>query len=188
MMRPVIVSLLVCLSAATLAQDFSGRADISYSEANPDYSPFPNGEGTSLFAKLFYLDQVFLTVRTTDSSFKPSGPVSGAEVEKWQEFGLGYRQRFNEFWALELSYLYQEIKQAGDYESGHENQIGVVYSPLDKLDLELSLGKLDLQIDDWNLDFEARYSVFENVYLTAKLRDYADWDFTFYEAGIGVSF
>lgn len=176
------------LSFPVLADDLGGRADISYSEANPDYSPFPNGDGISLYARLDYRDTAFVYLRSTDAEFQPSGPVSGGNVKDWQEIGLGYHYGLSDQWSLEASASYQEIEQAGSDDNGHEFQLGVGFRPIEKLDLDLSLGALDLQINDWNLDFEARYHFVERFYIVTKLRDYADWDFTYYEAGLGVSF
>ena len=176
------------LSIPALADDFGGRLDVSYSEANPDYSPFPNGEGVSLYGRLSYQDSWFTYLRYSDAEFRPSGEVQGDEVDVWQEVGLGYKYTFNELWYLEGAVSYQGVEQGNNDENGHEIQLGVGLTPIDALAFELSIGQIDVQIDDWNLDFETRYYFLDGVYAVAKLRDYADWDFTYYEGGLGITF
>ena len=43
-------------------------------------------------------------------------------------------------------------------------------------------------IDDFTMTFEAQYQFHQRVYAVARLRDYADWDFTYYEVGLGLGF
>lgn len=175
-------------SLVASAEEFSqlsGRMDITYSEANPDYSPFSNGKGLGLTARIEYDESLLAYVRRSNASFRPSGPVGGIKVDLWQELGLGYQYQINDMWSFEGILSYQEVEQANETEGGHEIQLGTKFSPFHSLNFDLNLGKLDLQIDDWNLEFETRYTVFEQTYLVAKLRDYADWDFTYYEVGLG---
>lgn len=187
----VVGSSLIFSAADAQANDpssISGRIDLSYSEANPDYSPFSNGKGLGVYGRIEYDEKLLALYRQSDASFQPSGPVSGEEIDLWRELGLGYQHSLSEKWTLEGILSYQEIEQGSNNESGHEIQIGVQFQPYQVVNFDLSLGRLDLQIDDWNLDFETRYTAFENVYITAKLRDYADWDFTYYEFGLGLDF
>ena len=179
---------LIVASEMAVADEFGGRVDINYSEANPDFSPFPNGEGISVYGRLSY-DSAFLFARHSNPEFRPSGDVSSAdEVESWNELGLGYALDVHDNWTIEAGASWQEVEQGDNDESGHEIYIGAGFQPWDSLSFDLSVGQIDVQIDDWNLDFETRYSFYENVYFVAKLRDYADWDFTYYEAGLGIGF
>lgn len=194
-MKPTLNGALIMVAAMSTSNlyadetsHFSGRVDVSYTEANPDFSPFPNGEGVSVYGRIEYDETWLASYRQTNASFQPSGPVSGDDVDIWRELGVGFHHAFNETWAVEGLVSYQQIDQGSNDESGHELQLGVSLSPSRVVEFDLSVGQLDLQIDDWNLDFETRVNAYKDFYLTAKLRDYADWDFTYYELGMGIYF
>ena len=175
-------------SAFASAQELAYRADLAYSIANPDYSPYPNGEGLAWYGRVTLDQSVFVFTRGSNAQFKPSGMVSGAEIDRWLEAGLGYQHALSELWRLEGNVSYQEISQDNAKENGKGLQVGAHYQALEQLGLGLHLGKVDVQIDDWTLLFEADYQIAEHVYLVGRLRDYADWDFTYYEVGVGLNF
>lgn len=170
------------------AQSLSYQVDLSYSIANPDYSPFPNGKGLGWYGRATLDQSVFVFTRGSNARFKPSGMVSGSEIELWLEAGLGYQYTVAERWRLEGNVSYQEVTRDNAREYGKGMQVGTHYQALKQLGFGLHLGKVDVQIDDWTLLFEADYQVAEKLYLVARLRDYADWDFTYYEAGAGLHF
>jgi hypothetical protein len=182
----------VCVSIFipfTQAGDFEFRADLSYSEANPDYSAFDNGEGVTWYGRVTYAQSVFAFVRRSDASFQPSGMVSGAEIDHWLETGLGYHLPISEQWAMEAIVSHQKIEQVGgNKESGKGYQLGARYRPVESIGFGLDVGKVDVKIDDWTLAFEVDYQLSDHVYFVGRLRDYADWDFTYYEGGFGVRF
>lgn len=162
--------------------------DASYSVANPDYSPFPNGEGVSIYGQLVYQDALLLLARYNDASFRPSGPAAGGIVESWSELGLGYRWRWSAAWASELLLTAQRVENTQYSESGWQVQLGARLQALEALSFAAHFGYLDVLLDDFTMTFEAKHQFHERVYAVARLRDYADWDFTYYEVGLGLRF
>ncbi len=191
MIKTNLLFLLVLVSFPSAAE-LSWRADVTYTEANPDFSAFSNGEGYSIYAEVLHEAGVFGALRHTDAEFQPSGPVSGGEVSTWQSVALGYRHDLDEHWLLEGRVSFQEnereLSGGKDKESGHAIELGAGFKVFDPLSVRLNVGTLDLLIDDWTLRAELEYSFSENIYAIARLRDYADWDFTYYEAGLGIKF
>jgi len=172
----------------THASEFDYRVDLSYSEANPDFSAFANGEGLTWYGRATYAQSVFAFVRLSNARFQPSGRVSGAEVEHWFESGLGYHFPLSGRWALEGNIAYQKIGENGDDNSGKSYQLGLRYRPFSAVGFGLDVGRIDVKIDDWTLVFEIDYQLTDHVYFIGRLRDYADWDFTYYEGGVGFTF
>lgn len=171
-----------------LAGDLALYLDASYSVANPDYSPFSNGEGVSLHGQFVYNDALLLVARYNDASFRPSGPAAGGIVESWSELGLGYRWRWSPKWASELLVTAQRVENTQYSESGWQVQFGARFHALERLSFAAHFGYLDVLLDDFTMTFESKYQFHERVYAVARLRDYGDWDFTYYEVGLGLSF
>ena len=194
MCLPVVAML---CSVATYAQsgstptDWWYELDMSYSEANPDYKPFPNGEGETLHGRLGWKNwQGF--VRYANAEFQPSGEVAGGTIKDWWAVGAAYRYELSSDWVVRAGVSIQELTRVingnEDTENGHEFAVGTLWQPLESLRFGLDVGVMDVVIDDWSLHFEARYQIQKPVYLVARLRDYADFDLTYYEAGLGLAF
>ncbi|WP_020407268.1 hypothetical protein [Hahella ganghwensis] len=179
---------LILVSCNVGAGELIYRLDASYSEANPDYSPFENGDGLSLYAEVKGREGIFAFARHTDVNFRPSGPVSGDIVEYWNELGLGFRHPVSEHFSVLGNMSWQSLKKGEERERGHGVQVGLRYQPFQPFGLELYVGRVDILIRDWILRAEAEYHLTQNIYLIARLRDYADWDVTYYEFGAGIAF
>jgi hypothetical protein len=191
MLKPILALVGLCCSVGApraLAADFELDLDASYSVANPDFSAFESGEGVSIYGQLVYADAWMLVARYNDAAFRPSGPVAGGVVETWSEAGLGYRVGWSERWSSEVIYTWQRVDNTRGSESGWQIQFGARLQALDTLSFALHLGYLDVLIDDWTLNLESKFQFHPSVYAIARLRDYADWDLTYYELGLGLSF
>lgn len=170
------------------ADDFQVDLDVSYSVSNPDYFAFENGEGISIYGEASYDDSWMLVGRHNDAAFRPSGPVAGGIVESWSEIGLGYRIRWSAAWASELIISSQHVDNTRGSESGFLVQVGARFEALDTLSLALHVGYLDVLIEDWTINIESKYQLHRHIYAVARLRDYGDWDLTYYELGLGLRF
>jgi len=186
--RKILLVLMLCASQSIYAFDLSGHVDVSYTEANPDFSPFSNGEGVTVYGRLTVEQLFFIYGRHGNAAFKPSGPVSGAEVEGWSEAGAGLRYPLSESWSIEGMLNRQRVSRSDQSHSGHGYKAGVAWQAMAPLGFRLYVGNVDILIEDTTLAFEVDYSILDNIYLIARLRDYADWDFTFYELGLGLRF
>ncbi len=191
----VLCGVLVCVQGvyADAEEQPSWRAeiDVSYSEANPDYKPFSNGEGVALHAVAFWHNwQVF--GRLAEAEFQPSGEVAGGTMKDWWALGLGYERPITERWSVRGRSAFQGLTRkrstTRSSEQGYEFAVGAGFSPTQAWQFYLDVGVMDVLIDDWSLSFEGRYRMSERVYLVARLRDYADFDLTYYEGGIGLRF
>ena len=165
--------------------------DVSYSEANPDYKPFTNGEGETLHARVMW-QQWHGFVRYANAEFQPSGEVAGGTIKDWWAVGGAYEHRFSSQWSALVGASLQGLTRVTgaqeEDEDGYEVALGARWQMLDSLRLGVDVGVMDLVIDDWSLNAELRYEVSEPVYVVARLRDYADFDLTYYEAGLGLRF
>lgn len=170
------------------AQDLQVDLDASYAAANPDYSPFETGDGVAIYGQLVYDASFMVVARYNNASFRPSGPVAGGVVEAWAEIGLGYRWDWSAAWASELVVTSQHVDNTVGSESGVQVQVGVSFRALEPLSFALHVGYLDLLISDWTLNLESKYHFNERIYAVTRLRDYADWDLTYYGIGLGLRF
>lgn len=184
--------LLVGISPSAHAEDIRVHADLTYTEANPDWKPYSNGEGFSVYGELWADLGVFGAYRYTDAELRTSGSVSGGIVNEWQSLDAGYRYGWNQDWQLEARLSYQQNERdlgtRTREESGLGYELGGAIELIDRLNLRLNLGKIDVEISDWVLRSELQFDFNDRLFAIARLRDYADWDFTYYEAGIGVKF
>jgi len=185
-------ALVLVVSSPCLLAENAYRIDVSYAEANPDFSAFSNGEGLSSYAEAAHDNGVFGALWHSDVSFRPSGMVSGGKIRYWQSFDVGYRHELNTRWNIEARINLQQnerkTRRVTEKETGHGYELGAAFSVLDPLHVRLNVGKLDLLIDDWYLRSEVQMDFSDRIYAIARLRDYADWDFTYYEFGLGVQF
>jgi hypothetical protein len=186
--RVFVVLCTILVAPLAAAENFQVDLDASYVVANPDYSPFESGEGASIQGLLVYRGSLLLVARYNDASFRPSGPVAGGMVESWSEIGLGYRAALSTAWDSELVVTSQHVDNTRGSESGFQVQVGARFKAREALSFALHVGYLDVLIDDWTLNLESKYRFHPHAYAVARLRDYADWDFTYYELGLGVSF
>lgn len=164
-------------------------AEVAYSIANPDFSPFDDGEGISLHADVFFNEHWYAYGRYTDVTFTPSSGAFQGDITEWLELGSGYRKHYfggKLYSEAVLSYLQNTLD--GKNESGYAVHAGVGYKPFKSLEFRFQTARLDLVIKDWHLLFEIQYHFLNHAFASARLRDYADWDFTYYEFGLGLKF
>lgn len=184
--------LLASMSPVVNAEEIRVHADLTYTEANPDWKPYPNGEGFSAYGELWADVGLFGAFRYTDAELKASGSVSGGIVNYWQSLDAGYRYGWNQDWQFEARLNYQQNERdlgtMTRKESGMGYELGGALELIDQLTLRLNLGKINVEISDWVLRSELQFDFNERLFAIARLRDYADWDCTYYEAGIGVKF
>ncbi|OZG75253.1 hypothetical protein BTA51_02390 [Hahella sp. CCB-MM4] len=170
------------------ATDLQYRLDVSYSEANPDYSAFENGDGASIYGEILANDAIFAFIRRADVKFRPSGPVDGGSVEYWDELGAGFKHPISDSFFILGNMSLQYLKKKDKNERGHGVQVGARYQPFESFGVNLYAGRIDVVIKDWTLRAEMDYRLTQHTYLVARLRDYADWDVTYYEFGAGIVF
>lgn len=184
--------LLAGMSPSVHAEDIRVHADLTYTEANPDWKPYPNGEGFSVYGELWAELGVFGAYRYTDAELIPSGAVSGGTINDWQSLDAGYRYGWHQDWQLEARLSYQQNERdlgtRTRKESGLGYELGGAVELIDRLNLRLNIGTIDVEISDWVLRSELQFDFNDRLFAIARLRDYADWDFTYYEAGFGVKF
>jgi len=189
----MLLLILACHSFSAHADDdIRIHTDLTYTEANPDWKPFSNGDGYSVYAEAWHGIGAFGAFRYTDARLQPSGPVNGGFINYWQSIDVGYRYGRTRNYQLEARLSYQqnerELPTTTQTQSGLGYEIGGSVKLLERLRLRLNLSTIDIEIKDWTLRSELQFDISDRLFLIARLRDYNDWDFTYYEAGIGLRF
>jgi len=164
------------------------EVSILYSAANPDYKPFESTFGYALNGQYNFENGLFVSGYFNETDFKASGPlVGGVDVNSWSEVGIGYSfdHDLGQFYTLiTFESIDTELKTYDGYGAhfGYRNNFVQDWTGV------VQLGYIDTEFDDWQLIGKLYYSLTDNLSLTLGIRDYNNWDYTNYEAGVVFRF
>ena len=190
-LRTLLLGLLLVLSAARvvpsaeLPYDF---IEVAAVDLNPDYSRFENGQGFSLAVSKTLSSIFFVDGRYTKAHIRVGGDIQGREITDWWHLGMFLRNDLTSRFHVVGGVALQGTKLAGDNESGFSVQLGLRSLPFERVEVNVSIGYLDLVIEDFQTIIEANYRLTENLSIGVRIRDYADWDYSSYEGGVRYNF
>ena len=173
--------MLMLLPATTQATE----AGLWYTGANPDFKPFSTeyGFGITLYEPIS--DDAAITLLHNETDFNPSGPLVGRlQVDSWTELAYQYALDSNFY----VSATYTTVATNAETLDGLGIHIGYQFDWSDALSSTIQFGQIDTSFKDYQLVGALNYQLADNVEIAFKLRDYHDWDFTAYEAGLIYSF
>ncbi|PCJ50944.1 MAG: hypothetical protein COA74_00280 [Gammaproteobacteria bacterium] len=174
------------LLSSTLFAD--SEISILYSSANPDYKPFESTFGYALSGQFNFENGLFVSGYFNETDFKASGPfVGNVDVTSWSEVGIGYSfaHKWGQFYSLiTFEKIDTEFKTFDGYGAhfGYRNDFAKDWTGV------IQLGYIDTDFTDWQLIGKLFYSVSDTLSLTFGIRDYDNWDYTNYEAGVVFRF
>jgi len=187
MKKPIKAFVLLCLltTHCTFAEN---HFSLLYTGANPDYKPFKSTYGYAVAGEYNFENGLFVSGFYNDTDFMASGPeVGGVNVKSWTEVGVGYA--FDHEWGQFYSLITFESIDAehNTYEGagahfGYRNNFAENWTGI------MQFGYLDTEFHDFQMQGKLIYNLTNNLALSLGLRDYHDWDYTSYEAGIRYQF
>ena len=182
---PILFISSLFISNSLLAQN---QIEFLYSGANPDYKPFETTYGYSITGEYDFDNGLFVSGFYNETDFLASGPEVGkVEVESWLEAGIGYA--FNHDWGQFYSLItFESITAKLKTYEGFGAHFGYRKDWSENWSTVLQFGYLDTDFHDFQLEAKVNYKIAENFAVTLGLRDYDDWDYTSYEAGIAYRF
>ena len=157
--------------------------EILYTDVNPDYSPFPNGDGVALGIEHNFDNGLFATGYFNSADFTASGPEVGREeVNSWFTAGVGYRfdktEGFYSLLTLESVDTESESYDGFGIHLGYQADFSENWAGL------LQVGYIDTEFSDYHIKAKLLYRVSDDIALTIGLRDYHEWDYVSYEGGV----
>ena len=175
--------------AGSSPQGYGVNVEIAYSEGNPDYSYFANGEGYTVLASYALSEHVYLQGHANEVEFKPGGPINGSRVQKnWRSVGAEYKHPVAENLNVTAEANYERQEFSDDAVTGYSIGSGIELKLLPAVDFNVRLNYMNIELDDWQLTGELFFYLNKNVYCSLRIRDYDENDFTYYEGGVGVFF
>lgn len=194
-MRQLTCLLTACLLALSSNISFAGfnpasnHIAIAYSMANPDYKPLDDGEGQTLSASWRLGEHLYSYGYYSNVEFIPGGPVHGAsQLSHWGALGLGLQQAVTARTILSVSLTQQRIELDGERIHGDGIHLGLSQQLGNYSSITLQVGYIDVDFSDWQYIIEFNQQLTPAAFATARMRDYADWDFSAFELGLGWKF
>jgi len=186
-MKLIIASITALLFCSKLLATDS-EVGLWYTGANPDYKPFESEYGFAFTISSQYDSGLFSKLLHNDTDFRASGPeVGGVQIQSWTEVGMGYT--FPEQWGNFYSYLsYSSIDSALTSYSGLGIHLGYEKHWSKSWRGLIQFGYIDTDFHDFQLEGQLFYQLNDDFSVNLGLRDYHDWDYTSYEAGITYYF
>lgn len=186
-------SLAFCISLTLLGIVSTCHAETyletAYSEVNPDWKPYANGEGIRILGKLELPHSFYLFGSYNTATLKTSGPLSAhGKAENWRIAGAGWAFPIASFISLHGGASYQGVRTGSGYHDGMAVHAGFHLTPMKWAFLELDVGYLDLLVDDISLEATLGVRPTEKLAITVRIHDHSEWDFTAYEAGLRLYF
>jgi len=185
----------VCLPFFAIASLFitnqhyaDSELELLYTAANADYKPFESSYGFSISGKYNFENGLFISGFFNETDFLASGPeVGSVNVESWLEAGIGYT--FEHDWGQFYSLItFETITAKNQTYDGYGAHFGYQKNFSANLSTILQFGYLDTGFHDYQLQAKVKYKITKDITVSLGLRDYDDWDYTSYEAGVMILF
>jgi hypothetical protein len=109
-------------------------------------------------------------------------------MDDWLVLGLGYRLPLSDRIDLTGALDYQSVELNGNRRNGGGVLLGVRARPFDAWELGLQVGYFDLVRKDTQVILDVAYRLTNRVDFVGRIRDFADWNYTSYEAGLRYRF
>jgi hypothetical protein len=187
-MRAPILVLLLLASGVVAARPVAGPfVELAYHIANPDWTPFSDGEGSALLARLPLSRQTFVFAHHREASVQIGGFGRGQRLDHWSMAGVGRALPLGEGLWASVAASAQTARFAGRREDGWGVHLGLNYRITPRWSVGAEIGMIDLVIKDYPYVIETVLGVSEHLGLVARMRDYADWDYSGFELGLRLS-
>ncbi len=192
------IAVLAMLFAVDAAAQEGTRdyVEVAYSLYNPDWERRENASGASLLASRRLGDRFRATasvnlLETGDTGLDVVN-ARGLPFSNWHTVGLGVYGPLGSRFGYTVTGTYQGVDVDDNYESG-AGIAGGLYAVFGsvfgrELELGLEVGFIDVVISDTTLVGQVVYRLSGSTALTARIMDYADWDYTRYELGLRATF
>ena len=188
-MRASLLALLLLVPGIAAADRPLVRAfaELAYHIANPDWTPFSEGEGYALLARLPVTRQSFLFAHHRDARVQIGGFGQSQWLDEWSMAGVGRALPLGEGLWASVAASAQTARFAGRREDGWGVHLGINYRITPRWSVAAEVGMIDLVIDDYPYVIETAFDLSEHLGLVARMRDYADWDYSGFELGLRAS-
>ena len=182
MKRTLLTVYLVCITSFFTLTTKASEIGLWYTGANPDFKPFSTDYGFGLTLEYELTEEGALHLLYNETDFNPSGPIVGLiQVNSWTE--LAYQHLLTDDFYIMASYT--SVATTGETLDGFGLHVGYHFQWSDVLSANIQFGQIDTT---FKLQGTLSYTLIDNLQLAFKLRDYHDWDYTAYEAGIVYNF
>lgn len=162
--------------------------EIDYATGNSDWKQYRHGGGYSLILNKDLIWNTFLMAAYTREEFRIGGPIQGRELSDWIAVGPAWRWEVHPRFHLVTAATWQRAVLDDENEDGYGLHVGFRSRPFDRLEINFLIGYLDLVIEDVQAIGEVYLQLLPWLDLGARVRDYADWDYTSYEGGLRFHF
>ena len=190
----VAFALLASLHGAMAAARDGARdyVEVAYSLYNPDWERRENASGASLLASKALGAQFRLVaginLLETDDTGLDVVSARGLPFRNWHTVGAAYGGDLGSQFGFTVTAAYEGVEVDGNYKSGASLSAGLTTLVFRNLELGVAVGWLDLVISDTTLVGHGTWRLTDRTHLTARIMDYAEWDYTRYEIGLRAGF
>lgn len=185
------------LLAAALGLALTGGAvaagpSYSYVEASaywarPEWNDFGSHRSLAIRGSAALTERWHAFGRYSDPQIRISGAGRGRIARDWLAAGIGYSWPISDGFHLVAGATAQRVELGGETETGYGLQAGARMR-LARLELATEAGTLDLGWRDVSIAAEALLHITDELSITSHIRDFDDWDYTSYEAGLRYHF
>lgn len=170
----------------------AGTPSYSYVEAGaywarPEWNDFGSHRSVALRGSAALTGGWHAFGRYSDPQIRISGAGRGRIARDWLVAGVGYVWPISDGFHLVAGATAQRVELGGEPETGYGLQTGVRMR-LARLEFATELGTLNLGWRDVSIAAEALVYLTDKLSITSHIRDFDDWDYTSYEAGLRYHF
>ncbi len=184
-----LAAVLACPAAATAGE--TGWFEIAGSYYNPDWEFRESESGIRLTAHYrrghWYGGASYNTIDTKRVD-EPVVRLRGLPFGDWRELTVGRSFGLTPDSSLRLEAAYQGITVFDSTESGYLLATALTHRFGPRFSGSLRLGYLRLEERDWRVTGELVVATGERSAVVARIDDFAEFDFTWYELGVRFSF
>lgn len=166
--------------------------EVAYSLYNPDWERRENASGVSLLGSKSlgnrFHAMASINLLETDDTGLDVTSARGLPFKNWHVVGAGLHGVLGSRFGYSITASYQGVDVEDNYENGAGISAGLSAVVFGNVELGVEVGWLDLVISDATLVGHAAYRLNGSTMLTARVMDYADWDYTRYEIGLRATF
>lgn len=166
--------------------------EAAWSLYNPDWEERHNAGGISLLARASLAQRVHaiasINLLSTDRVDLPVTSVRGLPFRNWHAVGAGYQWPLPGNLTVETTLSIQGVEIDGNMERGPGVALALAGVARERVQWRIEAGWIDVAIQDTTLIAQAAFALNRALAVTARIADYAKWDYTRYELGLRMRF
>lgn len=165
--------------------------ELNFSYYNPDWEFRESESGMRLSAGAYRGKWGLLATYNFIATAPVDEPVERLRAfpfKNWRELHLTRELVALPRTVIRADISYQGLEVFGSTRNGHALGLSLSQQLNDRISAGFALNRLRLEERDWRITGELAYSFNDSMSLVTRIDDFAEYDFTWYELGLRVSF